>query len=225
MAFRFKLGEPVEKGLRRISAEQFAFAIEELTVDVVLPSGVHQSRKVLKRLRGLLRLVGPTLGTKVQKTRNARLRDIGRLLSGRRDQAVVVDTLGKLMAAASASDAAVLAPLKQRLEAPELDLAGALDRELCARVREQLIKEAKAFAKLKIKGKSFAAFEAGLEKTYRQGRLAVRNAYRNPNDDAFHDVRKMVQAHWRHMSILSRAWPEMMEVRVAAGEGTLRSAR
>lgn len=216
MAFRFKLDETMQKGLQRISREQFAIALGELDSDAVMPLNVHQARKVLKRLRGLLRLIGPSLGRKVQRTRNASLRDIGRLLAGRRDSAVMVQTLDKLAADAATEDKALLEPLVSRFSAANHDLSGPLENEIRDEVRAQLFTEAKAFRKLKVKGKGFAVVDEGLKATYGRGRTALKAAYKKESDEAFHELRKMVQAHWRQMSILSMAWPEMLDVRVAA---------
>ena len=39
---------------------------------------------------------------------------------------------------------------------------------------------------------------------------------RTPSDEAFHEWRKTVQQHWRHMQLISRAWPDVLGGR--AGE-------
>ena len=51
---------------------------------------------------------------------------------------------------------------------------------------------------------------AGLERCYKRARRAFREAYENSTDEAFHEWRKAVQQHWRHMQLLSGAWPEVM---------------
>ena len=84
MSFRLKLNEPLQKCVRRISSEQFDIASRELAAIAIMPDGVHQTRKVLKRLRALLRLIGPSIGARRQKAHNVQLRDIGRMLAGRR---------------------------------------------------------------------------------------------------------------------------------------------
>ena len=56
MPYRFKIEEPVEKGFRRIAREQLDLALTELAAPQVLPKGVHECRKALKRLRALVRL-------------------------------------------------------------------------------------------------------------------------------------------------------------------------
>ena len=55
----------------------------------------------------------------------------------------------------------------------------------------------------------------GLGRTYRKARKAFRHAYREPSDESFHAWRKRVQLHWRHMALLSRAWPEALSARAS----------
>jgi CHAD domain-containing protein len=216
MSFRLKLNEPLQKCVRRISSEQFDIASRELAAIAIMPDGVHQTRKVLKRLRALLRLIGPSIGARRQKAHNVQLRDIGRMLAGRREQAVLIETLSALAARAEPEATAVIEGYRDRLRAPHLDLAGSLDSDLAGRVKARIAEQAKAFSKLKVKGNGFDAIEPGLVATYRSGRKAFHLAYEDPHDDNFHELRKMVQAHWRHISLISRAWPEMLDVRVAA---------
>ncbi len=216
MAFRLKLNEPAQKCIRRISREQFNIAASELAAAAVMPDGVHQTRKVLKRMRTLIRLIGPAIGSKEQRKRNAALRDIGRMLAGRREQAVLVATLAKLAALADTDAAEKISLYQAHLAAPHFDLCGALDTELAARVKGLVAAEAKAFSKLKVKGKGFKVIGPGLVGTYQKGLKALRRAYDDPNDENFHELRKMVQAHWRHMSLIAKAWPESLDVRISA---------
>ncbi len=217
MAFRFKLDEPLQKALRRMAAEQFAIAESEFGVASVMPGGVHQTRKVLKRLRSLLRLAGPAIGRKAHRTHNAALRDIGRLLSGRREGAVLVETLHKLAAHADDDGArSAIDTLLKDYAAPSRDLAGALDGAVRDEVLTRLAAERKAFSSIRAKGRGFKPLAKGLAASYRKAQTTFAMAYRTADDEAYHELRKMVQAHWRHMSLIAKAWPEALEVRVAA---------
>ena len=55
---------------------------------------------------------------------------------------------------------------------------------------------------LRLRKRGFAAFDGGLEKSYRRARKALREAYSEPSDETFHALRKSVQWHWRQMSLL-----------------------
>ena len=100
--------------------------------------------------------------------------------------------------------------------APSRDLSGALDGAVRDAVLMRLAAERKAFARIKAKGRGFKPLEKGLEASYRGAQKAFAIAYRKPDDEAYHELRKMVQAHWRHMSLIAKAWPEALDVRIAA---------
>ncbi len=216
MAYRFKLEESVNKGFKRIARDQIELALAALSATEIAPAGVHESRKALKRLRALIRLAAPAIGAKAARQHNVWLRDAGRMLSQQRDEAVTRETLAKLEAAGSADAVATLAPLRAVLDAALPDNGAGLDLETAGHARTSLAKEAKRLHKTKFKGRGFAALEKGLEASYRAGRRALEKAYGAQTDEAFHELRKTVQWHWRQMSLLSRAWPEVFLVRIAA---------
>jgi CHAD domain-containing protein len=58
---------------------------------------VHDTRKALKRLRALLRLLEPELGARTRAREDNTLRQIGRSLSGARDAEVLLHTLDALI--------------------------------------------------------------------------------------------------------------------------------
>ena len=84
MAFRFKLGESIEKGFRRIGLEQIDRATVQISGAEDPAKGVHELRKSMKRIRALLRLVRSGLGDTVFKAENARYRDIASGVAGAR---------------------------------------------------------------------------------------------------------------------------------------------
>jgi CHAD domain-containing protein len=216
MPYRFKIDEPVEKGFRRIAREQVEAALAELAAEEIKPTGVHECRKALKRLRALIRLAGPAIGDGKARRQIKALGEIAGLLSERRDQAVMLQTLGKLAADGGPAAADLLAPLRAHLVGRSGEEAEPLDRVRAAQARLRLLREAKKLSHTRFRRRGFAALEGGLQKCYRQGRKALKDAYNEPTDEAFHSLRKAVQWHWRQMSLLARAWPEEFAVRVAA---------
>lgn len=215
MPYRFKIDEPVEKGFRRIAREQLDLALQELAAPDVQPKGVHESRKALKRLRALVRLAAPALGSDKARNRNKALSEIAHLLAGHRDQAVMLDTLGKLRDETGPDGAATLAPLTAHFAKASADAQQPLDPGSAAQARLMLLHEAKKFSRARIHKRGFAALEGGLEKSYRHARKSLKIAYSEPADETFHTLRKSVQWHWRQMSLLARAWPEEFAIRVA----------
>ena len=221
MAFRFRLHEPITKDFRRIGAEQIDRALAQISAGVDVATEVHEARKCLKRLRALLRLGREGLGEEVFQTENARFRDIAGRLSSVRDDHVVIETLVKLEAS-TADDEARTALRRARaafLDARASDDEGAapaVDPATLSDVRAELAAALKGFRDLKLSPKSPSTLVAGLVRIYRRGRKSLITAYATGDDEDFHTLRKAVQAHWRHMALLTRLWPEMFSVRVEA---------
>ncbi len=215
MAYRFKLDEPFAAGFRRIARAQLDRTLAEVGEITSNPSSVHESRKALKRLRALLRLVAPAIGDKAFKRRNSALRRIARMLSISRDAEVLATTFDGLRGADERADAHLRAA-REHVLAHTHQAQAAPTAETADQVTVLIAKEVKQFARLGLKGHEFAAIERGLEISYRTARRALQRVDTKPSDDNFHELRKAVQWHWRHMSLLSRAWPDAFAVRVAA---------
>ena len=215
MAFRFKLDEPISKGFRRIGLEQIDRAERELGAAADEELAIHETRKCLKRIRALLRLVRPGLGEAHYRAENARYREIARQLSPARDSFVLCETVRKLESAPGFARSAALAAVKKILEENRQSAPTMPDR----RTKEVLAKLGAAKKRLRrfsLKPQGFTTIGRGLEASYRKGRRAFAAAYAGGGDEVFHECRKSVQQHWRHMALLSYTWPDLFNARVAA---------
>jgi len=93
-------GEPLRTGLARMADEQLDLAIEQLseTNGAGPPEqAVHETRKALKRLRAILRLLEGALGKEAVAAETAALREVASELSGARDAEVMLATLDALV--------------------------------------------------------------------------------------------------------------------------------
>jgi hypothetical protein len=94
-------GETLADGLRRMALGQVDLALEELTGTSAggqdAEKAVHETRKALKRLRALLRVLRRELGEDAFAREDATVRDIARRLSGARDAEVMLATLDALV--------------------------------------------------------------------------------------------------------------------------------
>jgi CHAD domain-containing protein len=219
MAYRFKLEEPFARDFRRIGLAQIDRAGRELARGADRVRAVHETRKALKRIRALLRLMRPALGADAFRRENARFRDIGRRLAGEREFDVLVETIAKLEALPQAKrHLRRLATLKDEVAAARARHAGVGEETTTKEALTLLAQAKQEFAGLEPHGQGFSLIGKGLARCYRSGRRALEAAYAEPSDEAFHELRKAVQLHWRHMSLLARAWPELLEARVAAAK-------
>ena len=198
-------GEPLADGLRRMAAGQAKLAIELLAGpedNGTAPDekAVHETRKALKRLRALLRLLRHQLGEDAFARENAVLRDTGRRLSGARDAEVMVGTLDALIARQ---------PRKLGRRSGALELRARLQAEH-ARAREDTVGDAATRAaalgelggfRVRVEAwtlperPGIELVQADLRRLYEQGRERRRRAARRKGREmvAMHEWRKRVK--------------------------------
>ncbi|MFO7954729.1 CHAD domain-containing protein [Thioalkalivibrio sp.] len=218
MAFAFRRTESVPAGIRRVANEEMRNAEAEL-LDTDMPGAraVHETRKRLKRLRALLRLVEPALPGEAFRERNRVFRDLGRALSGARDAEVVLATLRTLTGDSGLPSVNRLEDYLAARNAPEP--AGGQSLELQRQYVAGVLRETRAeFLALPLRRKGFALLGPGLERTYRRGREALGGAIEDPDDTRWHAWRKRVKEHWSHLRLLQPVWPEVMQSHVGALE-------
>jgi CHAD domain-containing protein len=92
-------GEPAADGLQRMALAQVDLTLELLRGYDSADGGraVHETRKAIKRLRALLRLLRGRLGKEAYARENAALCQTAQLLAGARDAEVMLATLEQLM--------------------------------------------------------------------------------------------------------------------------------
>lgn len=216
MAYRFKLGEPTGKGLRRIALEQIDRARTSLDGGMDLPLAVHDARKCLKRTRALLRLVRPALDERQFRAEVHRLRDVALLLSGARDAFVARTTLAALEALYPLADAGDLARLRAGLGDEEGGAAvSAVSPEVLEQALADLGAAREAIGRIEIAGRGFDPLARGLERSFADFHRALSHIHPGSHDEDYHDLRKHAQIHWRHMLLLRRAWPEALALRAS----------
>jgi CHAD domain-containing protein len=215
MAYRLDLGASLAEAVQDVARDQLSKAEHDLTDGGIdRGEGVHDARKSLKKLRGLLRLARPALGTSY-KLENVMLRDCGRRLAGARDADAMVECIKRL----------------RKQYDGDLDGKGKALQQAVEAWRDEALPDETAFeekvaAVVATLGKAVVRLEhwplpdddrqpllGGLTKTYRRGRKAFLKAYRKPGGARFHDWRKRVKYHWYHLRLLRDVWPEIMKAR------------
>ena len=116
MAYRLKKGRIGAKAVRRLGFEQIDRALAVLGSDTVSPEGVHECRKVVKRVRAVLRLFEPKIKAKTFKACYRGIGEAADLLAGARESHVLQETISKLETRFGPVEALPLAPLKVHLE-------------------------------------------------------------------------------------------------------------
>ncbi len=208
MAYRLSAGQPVFQEVRRIFFEEIDSAREQLAnhKDKNRDESVHEARKSVKKLRGLLRLITPLIGKDTYQKENKQLRDIGRKLSELRDARAVIEIFEAVVKETEPQKLLgdeSLQAIRSRLEAHKSETEQNLN------VEETLGSAVAALATLRehvnnyaLNGEGFQSLERGLKDTYRRGRKAMAEAEKTPIPEAFHDWRKRVKDHWYHIRLL-----------------------
>jgi CHAD domain len=215
MAYRLKLKAHLALEVHRIALEQLEFARTALGRHDDRAAAVHDARRSLKRLRAMLRLVRPALGETWFKQSNRQLASLGQRLSRSRDLDVMVVTVSKLENGAGSLPKGVADRLRRcvarsRREANAAAASGS-DRSLASSLRSA----EKLFTPERLRRTDFQHIAQGLQQSYGKARRAFQDAYASQTDEAFHNWRKATQAHWRHMQLLARSWPESIGARAA----------
>lgn len=216
MAYRLKKGRIGAKAVRRLGFEQIDRALAVLGSDTVSPEGVHECRKVVKRVRAVLRLFEPKIKPKTFKACYRGIGEAADLLAGARESHVLQETISKLETRFGPVEALPLAPLKVHLEKRAHEHPHAVDVALTERLKERFEEEKRRLSALQFKGRGFSVLEPGLARTYRLARQNHKRAESAPTDENLHDLRKAVQWHWRQLALLAAAWPEQFSVHIAA---------
>jgi CHAD domain-containing protein len=190
---------------------------QQLAADNDVHAGVHEARKALKRVRAVLNLARPMLDGQRARQERKHFRSIARRLAQARDAHVLAGTIIRLESRfPEASDNAALRSIRRE----QRERADEQGREIALKVRSQILAELdraeKGIRDLRLPRDGFTGIEPGLRRTYAEGRRMAKRASRSGNAEHFHDWRKAVQDHWRHMLLLERAWDEEMTARARA---------
>jgi CHAD domain-containing protein len=217
------LDEPLPHGLRRITGGQFDRAISGLTdPDADFDTVVHASRKSLKRIRGLLRLVRDEIGYANYRNENVVLRDVGRRLAPVRDAAVMVNTLdlvGERFAEQMAPG--TFAQTRAWLVDRHLEIRSAVrsDRDVLANTIFTLKAARARFGSTTVMRKadgspyirdSFSSVAPGITRVYRRGRRGYRRTLEGGTVEDLHEWRKRVKYLRYQLETLRPISPELL---------------
>jgi CHAD domain-containing protein len=214
VSYRLEDREGVADGIRRIVIEELQSAADGLRDDGGDPdTAIHEARKSLKKARSALRLVRSDLGNGLRRKENTAMRDAARHLSGARDAQVLLQTLDALQTSAglplpTEATRELRRSLEQRRAELEERLAG--EQGVIEDVASTLDAIRERAATWKLRDQSFGSALEGLERMYRAGRHAMRDALASDEDAAWHEWRKRVKDLWYAGRILEPIAPRAL---------------
>lgn len=208
MAFRLKRRESVADGVRRVALAQFDGALTDLKRPHRLAS-IHQTRKRLKMLRAVLRLVRSDVEPAVFDRERTTLRDVGRRLSLVRDADMMLTVVRDLgpERTGPAGFRRVLGHFVRHQRHVRREFFD--DDTAIAEVR-RTIEEAQARLDEWTAAATANAVVSGMRRSYRRGRRSFRAARRSRNDERWHEWRKRTKDLWYHLRLIEGIWPPVI---------------
>ncbi len=209
MGYRLVQDEALPRGLKRIARDEIDSAIAHLVTKD--PSkrdfAIHEARKSIKKLRGLLRMLEPVLGP-AAKADVAALGELGRSLSEVRDAAALVEAADLLSGHTRAAQTLEqLADLRRTLQRRGRETIARSDVQIIAEGGIIGLREVKRHVASWTLDDGFEAIAPGLKKSYRRGRKALMLVHAEPTAEHFHGLRKRVKDRWYQVRVLEGIWP------------------
>jgi CHAD domain-containing protein len=225
---RFLAGETLTEGLTRVIDKQFDIA---LAITDAAPqdqaAAVHETRKAIKRLRAMLRLVRDSISHDVYHTDNAALKLVAAELGAVRDSWVMSQILDRLLPHDDASAESVDSLVVRLQDRYSAESSAILDNEAhMASIMDQLQNARDRAARWTVMAgeqsaplpHEFATVAPGLQRVYKRGRRGMRIVADSPTDTLLHVWRKRAKYLRHQVEALNVLDPEplgAMEDRLA----------
>lgn len=202
MSYQLEREETPAAGIRRIAREQLAKALVEIEKisEAKARAAVRETRKRIKKVRALLRLICDELGEQIFDEENNRLRDVGRSLSAARDAQVQLNVLEKLRQRAGQSKSAfrkTTAVLRREIAAATTDLSAKQ-----ASAKDTLLQIGDRLEGWPLDHLNLENLCGAQKRFYRRGRKGLRCAESEPTPENFHAWRKRVKDIWYQARLL-----------------------
>jgi CHAD domain-containing protein len=212
--YRLRRSEPPAAGIRRVAEGRAMDALEQIRGQTQedREDAIHETRKDLKKLRSVLRLVRDELGDDAYRRENTRFRDVGRTLSGARDAQVKLETAKSLRERfGDRLDESSLRRYEAALEADRGRQAEEVSGgEAVDRAAAEIEAGHAAIAEWPLDADDWSLVEPGLDRSYRRGRARFADVRAAPSDEAVHEWRKRVKDLWYQLRILRNSWKPVM---------------
>lgn len=200
---------PAGEALRRLARAQLAQLARELAA-AEKGGTAHPSRKRLKFLRSLLRLIGPAVSEDAFQLANGHLRAAAMRLAVKRQGEAMVEAVAKLRNHTEGDDALIV-----ELEAAALAHKNAAEQEhaeslAAARKEIEAVRALVGGWMLPKRDRRF--FIDGLRRCYARARKLLLSSLEAGDTQTLHEARKSVIHHLHHLEIIEPAWPRMMKV-------------
>lgn len=217
---RFFAGESLSEGLSRVIQAQFEIALQVATADPEeQAAAVHETRKAIKRLRAMLRLVRGSISLDCYHTDNAMLKLIAAELGAVRDAWVMAEILERLLPHEGDTSGVIPVLIDRLQERYRIESAAVLENQaLMASIVDQLEHVRDSSARWTIVAGEqteplphrFDVIAPGLQRVYKRGRRGMRIVAGSPTDTLLHVWRKRAKYLRHQVEALSILDPERL---------------
>jgi len=212
MAFCFRRKESVPKAVRRLGRERIESAVECLK-DCRRAGAVHSTRKEIKKVRAVMRLVRAQVTKRAYRRQNRLLKKAAKQLAGPRDALVKIETLRNLKHHFKNR----LTPGAMRRIRPEL--RNAFEQEMKRFANEDRARQAtrvlrragKDLERLNVSGNGWKMLSPGVRTAYKEGRRAYHIVLKDSSAENFHEWRKRTKDLWYQVGLFRPVWPEQLD--------------
>jgi CHAD domain-containing protein len=211
MPYRFRKNESLPHAIRRVFTEEIDGAVGQLTRAKNREKAVHEARKSLKKIRGLLALIAKPLGP-LYKTEARYFRNAGQQLARLRDNAVMLETFDALAVRHVELDPVALLNIRSNLLRCQYEAPA--EKQVSTEVSHALAAARAKAAAWPLDQLQFPALLPHLTSVYRAGRKAYKKALRDGTAESFHDFRKQVKKHWYQLRLFEGNLPGEIKTRL-----------
>ena len=212
MGFRLKHEESPAEGYRRILLEQISSLLRYLAgAELDRAKAVHNSRRRCKRIRAVLRLIR-SHAKEFAREENGAFREISRWLSPFRDADVRLETFDALEKELDKEGMGTYQPLREIIaERPDATTPWAFGTSV-QRATDAANAARERFKALALPmGADFGLISAGLKRSYRNGRRAMKAALTDGESASFHEWRKRAKDLDYTLQTLRPLWPPVLK--------------
>jgi CHAD domain-containing protein len=216
MAFAVRRGEANRRAVRRMARRELEKARAAWTrPHRPLHARAHDVRTAIKKVRGLIGLVRPVVGSPARKAERD-LRRTASTLGPIRDAKVMLATFDELVAASGLERNPGARQVRERLlRSAQREVRRPRTRKALERVDDALRRSRRRVDDWIPGSGGWSAVSEGLEESYRRVRRAMKRAYRDVDGESFHAWRRSLKTHRHQLRALEPLWPRALDARIA----------
>ncbi len=214
MEYALSTEEPVGQEIKRI----YSNCLRETAAEIHppfenLPESIHNTRKGIKFIRTLLRLLKNLLGQEKFEQTNLFFRDKSRYISEFRDLHVIIALLQHVTSEAHSVRPKNIKPALKKLRNQEQKLLDqAHQQNQFEKMADELEESCSILDEHLETVRGVSVLFVGLEDIYRNGATHLSLAHGEGKTDQFHEWRKQVKHLLHSYQIMMQYWPETLDI-------------